>query len=286
VTLRNTILSTLIGVIVGSLVTGLLLLGRREPTGRTPANNTDAQVARAETVADPEAILTSQLATIRNELAFERDARFAMAEELDLVWEEFASLSAPTETDPNAPAPDPPPALPQQQVAQRVPQKWFDSDSLLTAGVSQRDVVRLRELYEAEQLDELYLRDAATREGWLSTPRFRKDLQQLKQDLRVELGDEDYDRVTYASGRYNRVEVDDVLQNSAADTIGLRKGDVIVRYDGQLMLSPPELRRATARGSADQATEIDVLRGSETLRFYVPRGPLGVRIGQTRRPPE
>ena len=120
----------------------------------------------------------------------------------------------------------------------------------------------------------------------MSTPRYRKELQSLQQGMRVELGDEDYDRVMFASGKNNRVAVDDVLQNSAGSAIGLRKGDIILRYDGQLMLSPQELRRATVRGSAEQTTAIDVLRGPETLRFYVPRGPLGVRIGNTRRQPE
>jgi len=272
-------------VISGSLVAGFFLLGPGESPRETSAGRSQPQLARPETrfpASQPETGGRLELAAIRDE---NRDARFAMAEELDLIWAELANLSAADDETDNAPSPRRPPS-PEKQTAQRPTQKWFDAASLLTAGVPQSDVERLRELYEAEQLDELYLLDVATREGWLSTPRYRTDLQRLKQDLRIELGEADYDRVIYASGKENRVEVDDVLQNSAAEAIGLRRGDIIVRYDGQLILSPQELRLATVRGSADQTTAIDVLRGTETLRLYVPRGPLGARIRRTRRPPE
>lgn len=226
----------------------------------------------------------SELAAIRSELAFERDARFAMAEELDLIWEELAKLSSsPISAGTPHPANESK-GRSQQAAAER--QKWFDTAALLQAGVSEHDAERLRERYEAEQLDELYLRDVATREGWVSSARYRNELRQLQQELRLELGDEDYDRVMYSSGRKNRVAVGDVLQNSVAAAVGLRTGDVIVRYGGELMLSPKELRAATVHGPAAQTTPIDVLRGTETLRFYVPRGPLGIRIVRTRRQPD
>lgn len=272
----------------GLLVAGLLPSDPSGSPSAPPERGANPPAAHSETGSagtQPEAIETSELAAIRDELAFERDARIALAEELDLIWAELAELSAVADGPIDPPQPAGRSQQPSKPMA-RIAQKWFDTASLLKAGIPEHDVERLRELYEAEQLDELYLRDAATREGWVSTPRYRKALQRLKQDLHAELGDEDYDRVKFASGKNNRVEVDDVLQNSAAATIGLRKGDIIVRYDGQLMLSPRDLRAATVRGAAAQTTAIDVLRGSETLRFYVPRGPLGARIGQTRRQPE
>ncbi len=278
------ILATAFGVISGLYAAGFRPGARTVLPAAPPARSTDVQAAQAPSP-HLEAVETPELTAIRNELAFERDARFAIAEELDQIWAELAKLSAP---DGGGAAPQPAgrTQLPPNQTAQPDTKKWFDTASLLEAGVPEHDIERLRERYEAEQLDELYLHDLATREGWVGSPRYRKELFRLNQDLRTELGDNDYDRVTYASGKRNRVAVDDVLQNSPGAAIGLRKGDVIVRYDGQLILSPQELRSATARGSADQTTSIDVLRNTETLRFYVPRGPLGVRIGQTRRPPE
>jgi hypothetical protein len=269
------------------VVSGLLVAGFRPgaPPPAPIAHNIELPAAPTEPGSEAETTEAAALIAIRNELAFERDARFAMAEELDEIWAELGKLSTPN-SDVDVPRPPRPPRPSPKQATAPGTQKWFDTASLLEIGVPDHEAERLRELYEAEQLDELYLRDVATREGWMSTPRYRKDLQRLRRELRVELGDEDYDRVTYASGKFNRVAVDDVLQNSAGSAIGLRKGDVIVRYDGQLILTPPELRNATARGSADETTAIDVLRNSETLRFYVPRGPLGVRIGQTRRPPQ
>ncbi len=278
------ILATAFGVISGLYVAGFRPGAPTVLPSAPPVRSTDVQAAQGSSP-HIEAVETPELTAIRNELAFERDARFAMAEELDQIWAELAKLSAP-DGDVAAPQPAGRTQLPPSQTPQRDTKKWFDTASLLEAGVPDHDVERLRERYEAEQLDELYLHDLATREGWVGSPRYRKELFRLAQDLRIELGDEDYDRVTYASGKQNRVAVDDVLQNSPGAAIGLRKGDLIVRYDGQLILSPQELRSATARGSADQTTSIDVLRSTETLRFYVPRGPLGVRIGQTRRKPE
>ncbi len=285
------------GAIIGALVAGFLISrpingqvssqANIQTTRQQPASDAvaDAGPGSADGAAVETEIEAAELAAIREELAFERDARFAMAEELDLVWAELAKLSPEEQKDGSPPLSSP---SAKQSADPHKPsgEKWFDSASLLEAGLPAHEVERLRELYEAEQLEELYLRDVATREGWLSTPRYRKDLQRLKEELRVELGDEDYDRVMYASGKNNRVAVDDVLLNSAAAAAGLRKGDVILRYDGQLMLTPQQLRNATVTGEAERTTAVDVLRGTETMRFYVPRGPLGVRTAQARRPPK
>jgi len=157
---------------------------------------------------------------------------------------------------------------------------------LLGAGVPETDAERMRAEFEAAQLDELYLSDRATREGWLTTARYRQELAEIRRQLRAELGDEAYDWVQYASGGNNRVLIDDVLQDSPAARAGLRAGDVVVRYAGELVLSPNELRAATVRGTANETTAIDVMRGDEALRLFVPRGPLGARIGRTRRLPE
>jgi len=261
-------------------VLAVLLTDDPEPM---PAAETEAGSEAGATV-----VPNADLDAIRRELAFERDARLAMAEQIDLIWAELAKLSAdhPPETATGDDAPGPRAEHPRGQPAQHTDQKWFDTGALVDAGIAAPEAERLRERYENEQLDELYLRDVATREGWISTQRYRKEMQRLKEDLRVDLGDDDYDRVLYASGRNNRVAVDDILQNSAAETAGMRKGDVIVRYDGERVLTPRDLMAATMKGTADSTTAVDVLRGTQTLRFYVPRGPLGVRIGQTRRQPQ
>ena len=174
---------------------------------------------------------------------------------------------------------------PSVEAGQNEPPPWFDSTQLLDLGVAPVDVARVRERFDSHQLDILYLRDQAAREGWHNKPRFANELRGLRIELAEELGEEDTDLLLWASGQNNRVMLSSLLGGSPALEAGLQNGDVVLAYDGRMILRPRELQRATRAGEAGQQIALDVLRDGEELRFYLPRGPLGTQLQPTRRPP-
>lgn len=162
----------------------------------------------------------------------------------------------------------------------------FDATALLERGYTEAEIQRLRERFEAFELEMLYLGDRARREGWRQRPLFQREAQRLRTALRDELGDRDFDAALYASGRNNRVVVAGVLADSAAARAGLRAGDELISYDGRRIFEAQAVVRATAEGKAGGTTELRVRRDDEELRFLLPRGPIGIRLQPARRPPE
>lgn len=167
-----------------------------------------------------------------------------------------------------------------------IPQRisgWIDNERLIAAGMSEAEADNITKLYESVEMEKLYLRDRAQREGWMASQRFRDEMDQLDErtrNLRNELGEQAYDALLYASGRPNRVIVDGTLGNSPAAQAGIRKGDAILKYAGQPIYSWAELRSATTEGSADEMVPVLVQRGNKRMEFYVKRGPLGIRLDQ------
>lgn len=167
--------------------------------------------------------------------------------------------------------------------------QWLDEARLLEAGLHPADIEALRERFGEIEMERLYLRDEATRDGWLHTGRYRKALREIDLSLdalRGEFGDEAYDWLLYASGRENRVLVGGVIENSPAGEAGLQSGDLVFSYDGVRIFKGEELRRATSQGEAGRLVELALDRGGERVRVYVPRGPLGIRLGSQRAKPQ
>lgn len=157
----------------------------------------------------------------------------------------------------------------------------LDVDALVDAGFSEQTVRDFKDRMDQMELDRLYLRDIATREGWLNTQRFREETEALRLDAgstREEYGEEFYDWMLYTTGHPNRVSVGGVMGGSAAEDVGLRPGDVVVSYDDERIFSPSELRDATIGGEAGALTPVEVLRDGRRMRLTVPRGPLGIRV--------
>jgi hypothetical protein len=162
----------------------------------------------------------------------------------------------------------------------------FDAAALLARGYTEQEVERLRERFEAYELELLYLGDRAHREGWQGRGRHKIAAKMLQDALRAELGDRDYDAALYASGRNNRVRVAGVLAGSAAERAGLRDGDELISYDGRRIFDVQSVVRATGEGEPGSTTELRVRRGDEELRVDLPRGPIGIRLEAVRRTPE
>jgi hypothetical protein len=166
------------------------------------------------------------------------------------------------------------------------PKLWFDEEALAAGGLLPHEIERLRDIFNASEMNLIELEHQARREGWYGKPRYWRALQEMRSGLRQEIGEEDFDLLLYATGRKNRVVVDDVLRNSPGDRAGLEPGDVVLSYEGRRIFKAPELKRATVQGRRGDRVVIDVLRDGEVVRVYATRGPLGAKLRSTRMLPE
>lgn len=160
---------------------------------------------------------------------------------------------------------------------------------LIAAGINETQAIWIQERLDEAELQKLYLRDLASREGWLNKPRYRNELQQYQNtiaELREQVDDDVYDRLLYTQGRANRVVILDTMQNSAAAQYGLRSGDQIFEYDGQRIFSTNELSSLVTQGTAGGMTLVRIKRDGEIHDLYLPRGPLGIRMRTARIVPE
>ena len=210
----------------------------------------------------------------------ERAARRALAEDVASLRAEVARLSGA--------APPAEPLLPTGHpttTPHGAAPPTFDEKALLEAGFDEREATRLRERVEQIDLEHLYLRDRAVREGWMGTQRFGDEYRALEaksRGLRDELGDDRYDWLLYASGQSNRVVVQGVMERSPASAAGIRAGDAVLAYDGTRLFDASTLREATTQGRAGETVPVDISRDGERLHLFVPRGPLGVRLQESR----
>lgn len=156
-----------------------------------------------------------------------------------------------------------------------------DEQLLRDAGLSSTQVAQIKERYEQLEMDRLYLRDRATREGWMGTVRYSNEVAKLeenRQGVRNDLGDEGYDAYLFASGQSNRVLIREMLQGSPAKQAGLQAGDVVLRYGDKRIFTTRELQNATAGGRNGEMVPMEIQRDGKSMDFYVPRGPLGVYL--------
>jgi C-terminal processing protease CtpA/Prc len=163
------------------------------------------------------------------------------------------------------------------------------TDNLVKAGLDRElaaDIVRRRNEIDMKLLE---LRDRAAREAYLGTERYAEELNDLREQnipLRDEIGEDYYDNYLFASGRTNRVRVASVMIGSPAEMSGMLDGDMILSYDNRRMFNWNELQEATSLGERGEYVNVTVLRNGELVNLWMPRGPLGVRLGAARVKPQ
>jgi len=161
-------------------------------------------------------------------------------------------------------------------------------EGLLEAGFSAaetEDILATADRLDMERLDLQY---QARREGWLRTPKFieaMRELPSLRDALVDDYGDSGYDRYLYATGRPNRLVVNEVIRESPAAAVGLQTGDQVIALAGERIYSERDLMRVASEGSAGELIPAVVERGGSRFEVYLPRGPLGVRTGRSSVPP-
>jgi len=161
-------------------------------------------------------------------------------------------------------------------------------DSLIAAGVDSQRAQEIQARQDQYQLARLDLIDQAERENWRDTDEFNQRMALLDEqqpDLRNELGDENYDRFLFESGRNNRVMVSAVIPGSVAETVGLLAGDMVISYANQRVFTRRELQAATREGLRGEMVGLTIQRQGQSLFFDVPRGPLGVSMSAEKQNP-
>lgn len=229
------------------------------------------------------------VAALAAALAEERTAREALALEVASLSLQLEALRGESVADTGSAVGAPPSeeALAARERAKAAGEIWFDEALLVAGGLRPADAELLRELYEEIQLERLYARDAATREGWPGR-RLRQEFRELDSRIaavREDWGEDTYDWFLYAADRTNRVEIESVLGGSPASEAGVRPGDVILSYAGRRIYTPAELRRATTEGNLGETVALEVVSDGRPRRVDVPRGPLGVRLDSHSAPP-
>ena len=157
--------------------------------------------------------------------------------------------------------------------------------ALAAAGLDAAAAAEIKQRRDQLTMSEMYLRDQATREQWIDSPRFNEEMAAIeaqRTSIRDEIGDESYDRYLFALGEPNRVRVDDVMSESPAAEAGLQVGDMIVSYADNRIFAPDELVTQTRSGTAGESVRLEVIRNGERLEIDVPRGPLGLRIAASQ----
>lgn len=158
-------------------------------------------------------------------------------------------------------------------------------ERLAAAGFTPEQLEAVERLQAEAQMRQIELDDRARREGWVNTPRYYEELQDLASGatvLRDTFGDELYEQYLFASGMPNRIAVQAVIDTSPARKAGFQPGDVVVRYAGENVYSSRELTDLRSSGQRGEPVTVEILRNGQLLQLTIPRGPMGVSMTPTR----
>jgi hypothetical protein len=238
--------------------------------------------------------LEREVRRLEAKLADESAERRRLAARIDAVAAQLASRSPDSEPADDAAGADntasvmAAPEAPDGNTAVEPTQDDGRSEmerALTQAGLDPAAAAAIKQRHDALAMSEIYLRDEATRDEWIDTPRFAEEMAAIEAErrpIREEIGDDAYDRYLYALGQPNRVRVEDVLSDSPAEQVGLRAGDMVLRYGDARIFEPDELVTETRGGASGETVRLEVIRDGQRIEVDVPRGPLGLRISASQ----
>ena len=212
--------------------------------------------------------------------------------EIALVKQQLHEINLTLQDLPQAPVTSPAISRPasnnRNRFASALTRRLYNLDNLIKGGIEPslaEDIVRRKNSIE---LKRLALQDLATRDNYLNTQRYYDELSEINEQdvtLREELGDQQYDEYLFASKQNNRIRIASVMLGSAAEQVGIKKGDVVLSYNDTRMFTWQELKDATSEGQLGEYVSISIYRDGAIYSFSVPRGPLGTQLGSTRLEP-
>ena len=162
--------------------------------------------------------------------------------------------------------------------------QWFNEEVMLSTGLSEAEIMEIKNQYETTEMEKLYLRDRAIRENWIGTERYTNELSELNNrfdSFRSQTDNNVYETLLFATGQSNRVIIQDVMQNSPASQAGIKTGDYLLQYGDTRIYSAFDLRRAISDGESGEEVKIELSRDGSGLSVYMLRGPMGIRMEST-----
>lgn len=249
-----------------------------------PANPFSETRTRQSDADQNYAQLQQTVTTLQKRVNEEVDKRRRLELRIALL-EDSLGNGSPDSTDSDNPNPStddsPPEQSPHNFTSTSQETNWFNEQALVDAGIDPGRVDYIKDAFEQAEMQKLYLRDQATREGWMGTKRYRDKAKQIAdrtKALRAELTGPEYDAYLYATGKPNRVVVQSVLGGSPADNAGVKTGDIILQYGNERIYNWNDLTTATSEGDPDTTVAVTIERHGQQQQVYVPRGPLGIRL--------
>ena len=281
-----------VGVIIGLL----LQKPAEDPAKSKTLSASSSQTIPAPTDPQPQQIAVAQnneindqlfeLSTIREQVQKETQARKQLESQLKAVSARLASLEKKQSSQTaDAQQADDTTIIRTTNNRQGINRPgWINTQALLDAGLDEYQANKIRDVYENVEMERLYLRDKAIREGWVGDERYRQEREQLDarlDSLRDELSDKEYDAYLFATGRPNRVIIESTLSTSPARDAGIKTGDNVIRYNNIRVYTWADLRDATTQCTTESMVEVELERNGQRQRVFVPCGPLGVRLDNT-----
>ena len=251
-----------------------------ETTSRDHASAAGVRTDDSQPAADIPNSLQARMLALERAVSIERDARQLLQEEVLILTDElneFRGGGVMTGGTLNATIKSTETQISRGEFRNRN-RSGDPAERLVAVGFSQirADWILRRE--SEVQMESLQARYDAQREGTLTD--YYESRRGIRDALREELGDADYERYLEANGSSTGITISSVLESSPALLAGLHVGDEIVNYDGQRIFSVSDLTRETLQGNVGQSVTIDIVRDGVPMQVVLPRGPVGITGGR------
>ena len=260
------------GLFLGMYVIGPVFRSDQEsmPEEKLKLNHSDINIGKIEDYG-------SLLKSLQESLSQEERQRHKLQKRVAELERKLKKLQLITKTiEDEEPVPEKEP-----EISEEVEEELDRETRLVAAGLEPQQAKTIMQFLDDIEMERLYLHDQATREGWLGTPRYRQEnmiLNESEEELRLELGDADYDLYLYGTGQPNRVIIQSVIEGSPAQKAGIQSKDIVYSYAGNRLYNIRDLVTATTEGITNESVLLEVIRDGNIYEFYLPRGPLGVRV--------
>ena len=166
------------GLILIAAFCGVALAMRPNATDQSTLTDNES-VVQAERV-DYEA----RFRQIGRDLERERERRLELAAEVADLRRQLASASAPRGLAPGDVEEENHAGSSAEEAIEERRPRGLDVEALVAAGFPESEVRAFKQRIDQIELDRLYLRDLAAREGWLDSPRFREEVGDLSLDAK------------------------------------------------------------------------------------------------------
>ena len=229
----------------------------------------------------PPASVAERIERLEQMLGEEREARAALEDTLAMLFDELDTLDVGGEREAaEQERRQVRQAAVEEQARSRDRSNWMQQYNqnriarMVEGGFTEQEARNLIELESAARYESMRAAWEAERSGEPYDP-FASwaDPQRI---LRDSIGDDAYERYLVTQGQPTSIEVTQIMKNSPGETVGLKPGDRIARYNGERVFSVTDLRTLTMQGSPGEDVVVEVERDGVLMQLTLPAGPIGI----------